>query len=57
MPVSVAVAVIDAGSGVARLTGSGTLTESVGAVLSTVTVRVAETSWLPATSRVVTRRS
>ena len=38
VPVSVAVAVIVAGSAVARLTGFGAETESVGSVLSTVTV-------------------
>jgi hypothetical protein len=57
VPVSSAIAVIEAGSGVARLTGLGTLTDSVGTVLSTVTVIAGDVNELPALSVVTTRRS
>jgi hypothetical protein len=57
VPASVAVAVIASGSAEARLTGFGAVTDRTGAVLSTTTVREAETNVFPARSRVVTRRS
>ena len=57
VPVSEAVAVIDAGSGVERLTGFGAETVRVGSVLSTVTVIIADVTELPAASVVIARRS
>ncbi len=57
VPVSEAVAVIDAGSGVERLTGFGAETVRVGSVLSTVTVISADVTELPAASVVIARRS
>jgi hypothetical protein len=57
VPSSVAVAPIVSGSGDARLIVVSTVTVRLGAVLSTTTVRSGETKELPATSRVVTRRS
>ena len=57
VPVSVAVAPIVSGSGEAMLIDVSALTLRLGAVLSTTTVRSAETKTLPAASRVVTRRS
>ena len=57
LPASVAIATSGVGSAVAALTGFATLTESVGTVLSTVTVIVAEVKELPALSVVTTRRS
>ena len=57
VPVSEAVAVIDAGSGVERLTGFGAETDRVGSVLSTVTVITGDVTELPALSVVIARRS
>ena len=48
---------IDAGSGVERLTGFGAETDRVGSVLSTVTVITGDVTEFPALSVVIARRS
>jgi len=57
VPASVAVALSVSGSALDVLTTAGALSVRVGAVLSTVTVRTGEVKELPATSRVIARRS